>query len=154
MDLDMWSESIIDGRKADFFALFAINVLLEMHSVVHLKNGVIWSTLENQPMDHNELLSTCNFHLAYMGRGLFVELTIMQHPIITVTSTKDVKAIDLCSLTYDESKMVDSIIFKVVSFGKEPDKNLENTGTTFIKDLPGPMIKSGPEEDDIIGTMQ
>ena len=67
MDFDMWSESIIDGRKADIFALFAINVSLEMHTMVHSKNGVIWPTLEKQPMDHNELLSRCNFHIVYVG---------------------------------------------------------------------------------------
>ena len=49
--------------------------------------------------------------------------------------------------------MVDSIIFKGVGFGKEPDKNPESTGTAIIKDLPGPTIKSEPEEDDIIGTI-
>ena len=64
-----------------------------------------------------------------------------------------VKVIDLCSLTYNESQTVDSIIFKGVGFGKEPDKNLESTGIVFIKDLPGLMIKSEPEEGDIIGTI-
>ena len=66
---------------------------------------------------------------------------------------EDVKAIDLCSLTYDESEMVDSIIFKGVGFGKEPDKNPESSGAAFIKDLPGLTIKSEPEEDNIIGTI-
>ena len=66
---------------------------------------------------------------------------------------EDVKAIDLCSLKYDESKTVDSIIFKGVGFGKEPDKNLESTDIAFIRDLPGPMIKLEPEEGDIIGTV-
>ena len=42
MDINLWVESIIDGRKADFFTLFTINVLLETHMVVHLKNDEIW----------------------------------------------------------------------------------------------------------------
>ena len=46
-----------------------------------------------------------------------------------------------------------SIIFKGVGSGKEPDKNLESTDTAFIKDLPGPTIKLEPKKDDIIGTI-
>ena len=39
------------------------------------------------------------------------------------------------------------------ALAKSTDKNLESTGTAFIKDLPSPMIRSEPEEDDIIGTI-
>ena len=153
MDINLWAKSITDGRKVDFFILFAINILLETHMAVYLKNGEIWSMLERQPMDHNELLNKCNFHMAYVGRGLFVELTKRKHPIIIVDSTDDIKAIDMCCLTYDESENVDSIIFKGLRFGKDPDKSPNCTGVPFIKDLPWPMIKCEPPNTKIQDTI-
>ena len=97
-------------------------------------------------MDHNELLSKCNFHMAYVGRGLFIELTKRKHPIITVDYTGDIKAIDMCCLMYDELETVNRIIHKGLSFGKEPDKSPSHVGVPFIRDLPSPLIKSGPSE--------
>ena len=153
MDINLWAESIIDGRKVDFFTLFAINILLETHMAVHLKNGEIWSMLERQPMDHSELLNKCNFHMAYVGRGLFIELTKRKHPIVIVDSTDDIKAIDVCCFTYDELETVDSIIFKGLRFGKDPDKSPNSTDVPFIKDLPEPMIKSEPPNTEIQDTV-
>ena len=43
--IDMWSESITDGRKGDVLVLFGINLLTEMHCLVHLANGQIWTML-------------------------------------------------------------------------------------------------------------
>ena len=153
MDINLWAESIIDGRKADFFTLFAINILLETHTAVHLRNDEIWSMLKRQPMDHNELLNKCNFHMAYVGRCLFVELTNRKHPIIIVDSTHDIKAIDMCCLMHDKLETVDSIIFKGLVFGKDPDKSPNCTSVPFIKDLPGPMIKSEPTNTKIQDTV-
>ena len=45
-----------------------------MHTIVHLGNGKTWSTLAKQGKTHHENLNHCDLHLAYVGRGLFVEL--------------------------------------------------------------------------------
>ena len=69
LDLDLWAEAIQDGWRADFFILYALSALLEIHALVHLRDGGIWLTMENPPDTHNELLSHCELHLAYMGWG-------------------------------------------------------------------------------------
>ena len=56
LNIDLWAESIIDGRKLDFLVLFALNVLIETHTVVHTKNGKVWMMLESLPEDHYKLL--------------------------------------------------------------------------------------------------
>ena len=64
LDIDLWAESIIDGRKLEFLVLFALNVLIETHTVVHTKNGKIWTMFEVPPEDHYELLKRGDLHLA------------------------------------------------------------------------------------------
>ena len=39
LSIESWSKSVTDGRKADVLALFGLNLLLEMHTIVHLGNG-------------------------------------------------------------------------------------------------------------------
>ena len=36
--------------------LYAVSALVECHSVVHLKGGKIWTTLDKQPTDYAEIL--------------------------------------------------------------------------------------------------
>ena len=74
LTLDMWADSVEDGRKGDFLTLYGLNLMLDMHTLVHLMNNRIWTTIKNQSLSHDELLKMCNFHLVYLGRGLFVEL--------------------------------------------------------------------------------
>ena len=56
LDIDLWAESKIDSRRLDFLVLFALNVLIETHTVVHTKDSKVWMTLEMLPEDHQELL--------------------------------------------------------------------------------------------------
>ena len=49
--------------------------LTSCHAVVHLRNGYLWTTIDSpSSYDHDQLLSICDVHLAYIGNGLFVEL--------------------------------------------------------------------------------
>ena len=43
LSIDMWLESITDGRKGNVLVLFGLNLLTETHCVVHLANGQIWT---------------------------------------------------------------------------------------------------------------
>ena len=70
LTLDLWADSIEDGWKGDFLALYCLNLMLDTHTVVHLNNNRLWTTIKNPPKDHNSLLAMCNFHLIYLGRGL------------------------------------------------------------------------------------
>ena len=104
LDLDSWAECIKDGRKGDFLVLYELSPLVECHSVVHLKGGKIWTTLDKQSTDHAEILEQCGFYFAYVGRELFVQLVKCRHPIIVVEQTEDIKTIELGTLTFDENK--------------------------------------------------
>ena len=68
--------------------LYALSALVEYHSVVHLKGGKIWTTLDKQLTDHAKILEQCEFHFASIGRGLFVQLVKGIHPIIVVIDNR------------------------------------------------------------------
>ena len=75
LTLDIWVDGIEDRWKGDFLTLYGLNLMLSIHTLVHLKNNRLWTTIKNPSPNHDNLLKMCNFHLVYVGRGLFVELT-------------------------------------------------------------------------------
>ena len=56
LDLELWAESIKDGRHPDFFVLFALNALLETHAVIHINEGKTWIILNDPPENHDHIL--------------------------------------------------------------------------------------------------
>ena len=60
LSIDTWSESITDSRKGDVLVLFGLNLLMEMHCLVHLANGQIWTTLATLSGVHSTDLQKCN----------------------------------------------------------------------------------------------
>ena len=54
--------------------MFLLSLSTGVHTVVHLKNNKLWSTLKTIPATHSELLNICNQHLAYLGFGIFLRL--------------------------------------------------------------------------------
>ena len=117
LTLDLWSDSIEDGQKGDFLSLYGLNLMLDTHTVIHLSNDRLWTTIKNPPKNHDTLLAMCNFHLVYLGRGLFVELTERKCPLIVVEETADVKTVLIGELTFDESKTLDKLIFHGLGVG-------------------------------------
>ena len=61
--------------KGDIFILYALCMLFDRHAIVHLRNGLVWSTLDIVSDDHYTDLKKCDLHLCYVGQGLFVELS-------------------------------------------------------------------------------
>ena len=78
---DNWSDSISDGRKGDVLALYGLCMLFSQHTVVHLHNDLIWSTLALSNNNHLDDLQKCDIHLYYLGRGLFMELVQYDIPL-------------------------------------------------------------------------
>ena len=74
LSLELWAESIKDGRRPDFLVLLTLNALLETHAVVHIANDNMWTTMNNPPDDHNQLLECCEYHLIFLRQGNFVEM--------------------------------------------------------------------------------
>ena len=67
MSLDIWMDAISDGRKGDTLTLYGLSMILDIHTVVHLSNGKIWTTMESPPVDHSDLISKCLIYVAYVG---------------------------------------------------------------------------------------
>ena len=74
LKLDTWAEGVKLGRRADILSVFVLSALISKHTLVHLRNGNLWTTMEMSNCDHDDLLKNCDVHLAYLGNGLFSEI--------------------------------------------------------------------------------
>ena len=71
---DTWADGVKLGRRAYILSVFALSALISKHTLIHLRNGNLWTTMETSNMDHDEILKNCDIHLAYLGNGLFSEI--------------------------------------------------------------------------------
>ena len=59
----------------------------------------------------------CNFHLVYLGRGLFVELMERKRPLTVVEENVDTKTVVIDELTFDEQDTLNKVIYCGLGFG-------------------------------------
>ena len=97
-----WSDSISDGRKGDVLALYGLCMLFSQHTVVHLNNNLIWSTLASIDTNHLDDLQKCDIHLCYFGRGLFMELIERDIPLQILDDKPNTQSIVIDELTIEE----------------------------------------------------
>ena len=103
-----WLDSISEGRKGDILALYSLCMLFSVHAVIHLKNGLDWTTLSQLSDNHAKDLDKCELHLCYQGRGIFTELVKRQTPLQMLEDTKDgVKSLVIGEITQDEYQSLD-----------------------------------------------
>ena len=90
--MDTWADGVKIGRRADILTIFALSALIGKHTLIHLWNGNLWTTINTVSSDHDELLGKCEIHLAYIGNGLFCELKLRLSgtTIFSGTTTRDV----------------------------------------------------------------
>ena len=75
LSIEDWAPSVKLNRRGDVLLLFTLCALTSHHVMVHLRNGILWTTVDTpESYDHDELLSICDIHLAYIGNGQFTEL--------------------------------------------------------------------------------
>ena len=110
MSLDIWMDAISDGRKGDTVTLYGLSMILDIHTVVHLCNGKIWTTMESPPDDHADLISKCLIHVAYVGRGLFVELVKREKPLEVIQSKDGLLSYVVGELSVMEQSSFDIIL--------------------------------------------
>ena len=79
LTLEDWLRCVRDGGRGDILCIFLLSLSTSIHTVVHLKNNKLWSTLKTIPATHSELLNICDQHIAYLGFGIFLRLE--QKPI-------------------------------------------------------------------------
>ena len=71
LSLDNWLDSVQDGCKGDVLSLLGLCLLIEKHILVHLSNGLLWSSLKNSAdsHSHDDMLNKVDLHMVYLGRG-------------------------------------------------------------------------------------
>ena len=110
MSLDIWMDAISDGHKGDTLTLYGLSMILDIHTVVHLCNGKIWTTMESPPDDHSDLISKCLIHVAYVGQGLFVELVKPEKSLKVIMSKDGLLSYVVGELSVTEQSSFDKIL--------------------------------------------
>ena len=72
LKIGIWITGIKNGRRPDILTLFLLCVIMGTHCFVHTKFG-IWTTLSEEPDNHQALIQRCNLHLGYLGNGIYIE---------------------------------------------------------------------------------
>ena len=72
--LDKWLKSVKEGRRGDILCIYLLSMATGSHTVVHMRNNKMWSTLQDMPTSHDELIQQCDKHLVYLGLGVFFQL--------------------------------------------------------------------------------
>ena len=104
MSLDIWMDALCDGCKGDTLTLYGLSMILDVHTVVHLCNGKIWTIMDSPPDEHSDLISKCLIHAAYLCRGLFVELVKHDKPLEIIKSNNGARSYVVGELTIIEQK--------------------------------------------------
>ena len=88
LSIEDWALSVKLNRRGDILSLFTLCALTSHHAMVHLRNGNLWTTVDTpDSYDHDELLSICDIHLAYIGNGQFAKLRCKTEPSDTTGIT-------------------------------------------------------------------
>ena len=66
--------------------------------------------MESPPEDHSDLISKCLIHVAYVGRGLFVELVKQEKPLEVIKSKDGLLSYVVGELTVTEQSSFDKIL--------------------------------------------
>ena len=103
---DNWMTSITDGMKGDILVLYTLCMLFDKHAIVHLRHGMVWSTLADLSQDHYADIQKCELHLCYVGRGLFVELMERKTPLEIVKDTEAVQSLIIGELSTTEEQTI------------------------------------------------
>ena len=86
LTLDNWLNSVKNSRRGDILYVYFLSMVTGMH----LKHGLIWSTLKLVPILHDELMSRCNLHIVYLGFGIFLHLRLWPPLEVNVLPTLSV----------------------------------------------------------------
>ena len=76
LTLNEWLKSVKEGRRGDIFCEYLLSMATGSHTVVHMRNNKVWSTLKDMPTSHDELIQQCDKHLVYLGLGVFLQLKV------------------------------------------------------------------------------
>ena len=108
LTFDLWRESIKDGRKGDVLVLLGLNYLMGSHTMVHLHGNRLWTTLQDK-LNHDEMVLKCDFHLVYLGWGIFAELCKRPEPLVEIEGDANVMSLVIGTLTSNEQTVINKL---------------------------------------------
>ena len=86
------------------------------HTLIHLSRNRTWSTHHGNP-SHDEIVDKCEFHLIYLGRGIYAELVKRDHPLVELNNKGGTKSLVIGTLTTVESSVVNKLVHLGLGFG-------------------------------------
>ena len=152
LTFDLWRESIKDGRKGDVLVLLGLNYLMGSHTMVHLHGNRLWTTLQDK-LNHDEMVLKCDFHLVYLGRGIFAELCKHAEPLVEIEGDANVMSLVIGTLTSNEQTVIDKL--SKLGLGFAIDRTAAKDNKPSTSSIPGDLrqeakctIKNLPELAD------
>ena len=88
LTMDEWLRGVSEGRRGDILSIYVLSIATGVHTMVHLRNHRIWSTLQDAPTSHEALLERCDKHLISLGFGIFLRL-VKRNPVVIGTLSSD-----------------------------------------------------------------
>ena len=129
LTFDLWKESIKDGCKGDVLVLLGLNYLMGSHTMVHLHGNRLWSTLQEK-LNHDEMVSKCDFHLVYLGRGIFAELCKRAEPLVEIEGDPNVMSLVVGTLTSTEQTVIGKLSKLGLGFAVDRTSTEDNKPST------------------------
>ena len=149
LSLVNWLDSIQDGRKGDKLSLLGLCLLIEKHVLVHLSNGLLWSSLKNSADSHlhDDMLNKVDLHMVYLGRGNFALLQRCTNPLQVAESSPNMESIvvgTFIPLSQDKDKILDSLILSGLGVGINRERS--TIAKTATSTMSAPKYTSEPSK--------
>ena len=155
----MWAEGVKIGWRADILSIFALSALISKHTLIHLQNGNLWTNIKTVSSDHDELLSKCKVHLAYVGNGLFCELKprLSGTTAVSGTTTRDVNILTGTTTSADSGTTTQDVnILSGTTSTNSIVRGIEETVPSDVldsTDVKPPIISDVPEASNVTSSI-
>ena len=104
------------------------------HTMVHLYGNRLWSTLQEK-LNHDEMVLKCDFHLVYLGRGIFAELCKCAEPLVEIEGDANVMSLVIGTLTSNEQTVIDKL--SKLGLGFAIDRTAAKDNKPSTSSIPG-----------------
>ena len=143
LNFDTWLGSIDDGCKGDVFTLFCLCMLQDVHATIHLRNGKYWSSMNDPSSDHHINIDHSHVHLAYLGRGLYIELVKRDTPLKIINDdSKDLIVLGI--LESDAQATLDLAINQGLGVALDRTAGMSISKHVQVKIEPSPTSPKSP----------
>ena len=136
LDISTWLTGPKTGKRADSLALFLLCKIM--------KDCCYWTSLDENPVDHDTLLQKYNLYLAYLGCSNYAQLLLRsvtyEYEIFGISSPLNVDVIDtipqiIGSLTADEESTLSQLLNTGLKPNLSPTQKKASARARSVSDL-------------------